>query len=183
MEFAQMFKPTRSFVLLLLFVPTLTIKAKDTQAAETTDQEVTLVVDELENAIQGKSHRPLEEIVTEDATFQGTRPLRAMLRDAKPVKFAPDSRRYWLKLSEIEPNSKLSQYIPKGVDADNSVLVFRNTDERDNRRFRVFYWLSKIDGKWMVVYNADGWDSADPLASAAKELSAHMVNQNGVAKP
>ncbi|TWU17086.1 hypothetical protein [Allorhodopirellula heiligendammensis] len=178
-----MFKPNRFSLLLLLLLPTLAIEAQETRAVETAEQEVTIVVDELENAIQGKSHRPLEEIVTEDATFQGMRPLRKMLRDAKPIKFAPDSRRYWLKLSEIEPNSKLSQYIPEGVDADESVLVFRNTDQRDDRRFRVFYWLTKTEGKWMVVYNADGWDSADPLASAAQELSADMVKRNGVTKP
>ena len=86
-------------------------------------------------------------------------------------------------MSKVTPNSNLSQYLPEGVDAKNSVLVFRDTAKQENRRFRTFYWLSKINGKWMVVNVADGWDSLEPLASAARALPDDGEVDDGVSQP
>ena len=165
-------------IALLLLSPASGVKAEEGAPANSPVHDIARAVDQLENAIQGKDHRPLEEFVAENATFQGMRPLRKMLKDAKPVKFDPDSRRFWLPLSKVEPKSKLSPYLPQGVDAENTVLVFRDTDAREDRRFRVFYWLSNTDGKWMVVYNADGWDSLEPLASAAQSFPNENEKQD-----
>lgn len=155
---------------LLLCLPAVRIEAEEAINADSTQHDIACVVDHLENALQRKHHPPFDEFIAETATFQGVKPLRQSLMEGKPVEFKPDSQRYWLSLSNIDPDSDFGTYMPKGVDGKKSVLVFRDMDTKQDERFRVLYWLSKINGKWMVVYLADGWSPNEPLASAAKIL-------------
>jgi len=128
----------------------------------------------VEDLFRGNPTTSIEEVVSKDATFQGLRPLRDMIEKQakKPAKrFPADSKVYWQRLTDVRDETLRSQLSPDGINPSTTVIVFRDLDSRAEQKFRVIYWLSKIDGRWMIVRCADGWMDTAPLSSTSTELN------------
>jgi hypothetical protein len=156
--------------LLLLLVPAIAASAEQKTPHANIETDVAPVVVAFENALQGRDHPPLDEFIAKEAKGE-----RGLLREElsqpvqKPVTFPDSSKLHWLNLADVDAK-EFWKMLPDGVDAERSLLVFRNTDSKGDETFRVVYLLSKFEGRWMVVGAGDGWMANEPLASASSPL-------------
>lgn len=136
-----------------------------------------------EAAIQGKAHPKLDSFIAPSATWEGVRPLTEVVTDAtaRAKPFPDDSQLRWLT-SKAFTDAGLEAMVPdrlfpEGIDRDKTILVFRDVEKNtEGDVFRLLYWFSPVQGKWMAVLGHDGWGPADPLQSLSEPVPPTLLS-------
>ncbi len=123
--------------------------------------------------MQNRNFNKLNDVLTPDATFQNTIPLREALvnaPDAKP--FPLTSTLHWIESDNVATALQEMSH-PEDQVRKGTVIVYRNVDVVGEKTFRFVYWITLDDNNRPWIYRCDdGRMPSNAWRDISKELSA-----------
>lgn len=145
--------------------------AAESKSLKVNAARVRTLVERFERAMTGSEKGDLDELLTKDATWQGTKPLRLMLSSTPPAKaFPPDSTLHWLPADRAS-SALVSLKIPRETIRKGTVLVYRNVNDVGDKTFRLLYWLEPQDESFRIYRLDDGRMPTTALSRESLPLS------------